>query len=95
MPWNVPDDNHSSRNNKQIIIDEGRHNNSWTQMHFGHTYFEYLSHLLGLFENTVLPQCHTKPNTESLTSAAENSYKIYSAWTPHTLARLSYTQLFG
>lgn len=55
-------------------------------MHFGHTYFEYLSHLLGLFENTVLPQCRTKPNTESLTSAAENSYKIHSAWTPHTLA---------
>jgi len=24
MPWNVPDVNHSSRNNKQIIIDEKR-----------------------------------------------------------------------
>lgn len=38
MPWNVPDNNHGFRNNKQIIIDEMRHNNSSTRMHFGHIF---------------------------------------------------------
>lgn len=69
MPWNVPDNNHGCRNNKQIIIDERRHNNSSTQMHFGHIFWIFKSSVGSVwkYSSSTVSQ---RPNTESLTSAA-------------------------